>query len=48
MVLQRIHAIQPESVPDYDDKMRRALCDVEPSVMSASLNLYSEAVKEDP
>jgi len=47
MVLQRIHAIQPESVPDYDDKMKRALCD-EPSVMSASLNLYSEAVKGDP
>jgi AP-4 complex subunit epsilon-1 len=28
--------------------MRKALCDVEPSVMGASLNLYLEAIKEDP
>ena len=28
--------------------MRRALCDYEPSVMGAALNLYLEAVKDDP
>ncbi|KAL4495086.1 hypothetical protein ABPG72_015786 [Tetrahymena utriculariae] len=48
MVLQRIHNISPDSIPDYDDKMRRALCDFEPSVMGVALNLYLEAVKEDP
>ncbi|EGR32873.1 hypothetical protein IMG5_068280 [Ichthyophthirius multifiliis] len=48
MVLQKIHQLSPSSIPDYNDKMRKALCDVEPSVMGASLNLYLEAVKEDP
>ena len=28
--------------------MRRALCDKEPSVMGASLNLYYSEIKEDP
>jgi hypothetical protein len=28
--------------------MRRALCDKEPSVMGAALNLYLEAVKDNP
>lgn len=48
IVMQRIHQLQPELIPDYEDKLRRALCDVEPSVMGASLNLYLESAREDP
>lgn len=33
---------------DYKDKMKKALCDREPSVMAASLNLYMDELKENP
>lgn len=42
MVLQKVYKINPSMVPDYDERMRRALCDKEPSVMGAALNLYYE------
>ncbi len=31
-----------------DTKMKKALCDKDPSVMNASLNYFQEAVKENP
>jgi len=40
MVLHKVHKIAPTLIIDYPDKMRRALCDKEPSVMGTALNLY--------
>ncbi|KRX02553.1 Armadillo-type fold [Pseudocohnilembus persalinus] len=48
MVYQRIYQLNPGMVTDYDEKMRRALCDKEPSVMGASLNLYYERCVNNP
>jgi AP-4 complex subunit epsilon-1 len=47
IVLQKIHKISPSTILDYEDKMKRALCDKEPSVMGAVLNLYHEVCKEN-
>ena len=33
---------------DYDEKLKRALCDKEPSVMGAALCLYKDVVKNNP
>lgn len=48
MVLNRINILLPGGVVDYDEKMKRALCDKEPSVMGAALTLYKEVIKTDP
>lgn len=39
MALLRFYHLSPTSVPNLSDKVRRSLCDADPSVMSASLNL---------
>lgn len=48
LILQKIKLETSIDIPDYKDKMKKALCDREPSVMAASLNLYLEEVKENP
>jgi AP-4 complex subunit epsilon-1 len=48
LVLQKIKQETGSAVPEYKDKMKKGLCDREPSVMSASLNLYLEEVRENP
>jgi AP-4 complex subunit epsilon-1 len=48
LVLQKIKQETGESVPEYKEKMKKTLCDREPSVMAASLNLYLEEVRENP
>ena len=48
LVLQRIKLQTSAEVLDYKDKMKKGLCDREPSVMAAALNLYLEEVKENP
>eukprot|EP01102_Stenamoeba_stenopodia_P016901 TRINITY_DN5972_c0_g1_i1.p1 TRINITY_DN5972_c0_g1~~TRINITY_DN5972_c0_g1_i1.p1 ORF type:complete len:1192 (-),score=301.43 TRINITY_DN5972_c0_g1_i1:58-3633(-) len=48
MVLQRILSRSPESVGELLIKIRKALCDRDPAVMSASLCVYYDLVKENP
>jgi len=48
LVLQKIKMATGSDIPDYKDKLKKALCDREPSVMAASLNLYLEEVTENP
>lgn len=40
LVLQKIKISTGTEVPEYKEKMKKALCDRQPSVMSAALNLY--------
>jgi len=44
LVLQKIKQETGTAIPEYKEKMKKGLCDREPSVMSASLNLYLEEV----
>ena len=46
MVLISFNKVQP--IDDFDMKMKRALCDKDPSVMSASLNYFLDQVKQRP
>jgi len=48
MVVQKFTKISPGSVSDIQDKLKRALCDKDPSVMAASLNLFYDLVKLNP
>ena len=48
MLLHRFLQLSPESVSHMGDKFRRALCDKDPSVMGASLHLFSEMMRIDP
>lgn len=40
LVIQKIKQSTGIEIQDYKEKMKKALCDREPSVMAASLNLY--------
>ena len=42
LILQKIRMETEVEVPDYKDKLKKGLCDREPSVMAATLNLYYE------
>ncbi len=33
---------------EYKEKLKKALCDKEPSVMAATLNLYYNEIRENP
>ena len=46
MVLISFNKVQP--VDQFDNKMKRALCDKDPSVMSAALNYFLDEVKKRP
>lgn len=48
MAMRRIYTISSQLIPDYSDKLKNALCDKDPSVMGATLNLYYDVVKENP
>eukprot|EP00003_Mantamonas_plastica_P010897 TRINITY_DN2043_c0_g1_i4.p1 TRINITY_DN2043_c0_g1~~TRINITY_DN2043_c0_g1_i4.p1 ORF type:complete len:1067 (-),score=443.58 TRINITY_DN2043_c0_g1_i4:615-3815(-) len=46
--MHRFYTRSPDSVAEYGDAFRRALCDRDPSVMSASLCIFHDMCKEDP
>ena len=48
MVLFKFYQTDKNSVPDIDSKMKKLLCDYDPSVMSATLPYFKEVSKEDP
>ncbi len=45
MALLRFFLLSPTSVDHLHEKVRRALCDADPSVMSATLNLLEYLVE---
>jgi len=48
MALHKVVKIAPSSITEINDKINRALCDKDPSVMAASLNLFHELVRQSP
>ncbi|GJP56805.1 hypothetical protein CLOM_g15852 [Closterium sp. NIES-68] len=48
MALQRFHQRSPSSVSHVTEKFRQALCDKDPSVMSASLCALHDLIATDP
>ena len=45
MVILKMYKLQPNVIDGMDLKMKKALCDKDPSVMSATLNYFSEQVR---
>ena len=45
MALHRFHQVEPETISHLGDKVRRALCDKDPSVMGAALCVLHELIK---
>lgn len=48
MALHRFHQLNPDSVADTGDALRRALCDRDPSVMGATLCLLHDLAEANP
>ena len=48
MALHQFHKIQPESIADVVEQLRRVLCDKDPSVMGASLNVLHDLIVLNP
>ena len=45
MAFHRFYMIAPETVPDAQDHLRKALCDVSPSVMAAAVVFLHDMAK---
>ncbi|MCQ2818466.1 MAG: hypothetical protein MJ252_14455 [archaeon] len=48
MCLYKFYQVSPQSVPDCDERMRRLLCDYDPSVMAATLPYFKEMSMKNP
>jgi AP-4 complex subunit epsilon-1 len=48
MCLFKFYQVNANFIPDVDDRMRKLLCDFDPSVMAATLNYFAEVVKKNP
>ena len=48
MCLYKFYQIDPNSVPDCENKMKKLLCDYDPSVMAATLPFYREMAIKNP
>jgi len=48
MVLIKFHKASPHLVDNMDQKMKKSLCDKDPSVMAVSLNYFNSQVKHRP
>lgn len=48
MILFKMFKIYPAAIEGMDGKMKKALCDKDPQVMSATLNYFAEMVKKSP
>lgn len=48
MCLIKFNQINPSSLTDINEKMRKMLCDFDPSVMGATLNYFQEMVPKNP
>ncbi|XP_056137816.1 AP-4 complex subunit epsilon-1 [Lampris incognitus] len=48
LALHKFYLIAPNQVQHIHNKFRKALCDKDPGVMSASLHIYLQMIKENP
>ena len=48
MVILKMHKAYPTIIDQIDLKMKKALCDKDPSVMAATLNYFCDQVKSRP
>ena len=48
MCLFKFYQVDPNSVPDCEQKMRKLLCDKHPSVMAATLPYFKEQSMKNP
>lgn len=48
LALYKFYLIAPNQVQHIHSKFRKALCDKDPGVMSASLHIYLQMIKENP
>ena len=48
MVMIKMHKVHPQIFDGIDLKMKKALCDKDPSVMAATLNFFCDQVKQRP
>ena len=48
MCLYRFYQVDPGTVPDCEERMRKLLCDYDPSVMAATLPYFREKIMKSP
>lgn len=48
VVIIKFYKIYPSAIDQMDSKMKKILCDKDPSVMAVSLNYFAEQVKQRP
>ena len=48
MCLYRFYQVDPSYVPDCEDRMRKLICDYDPSVMAATLPYFRERIVKNP
>ena len=48
MCLYRFYQVDPATVPDCEDRMRKLICDYDPSVMAATLPYFKEKIMKNP
>ena len=48
MCLYRFYQVDPATVPDCEERMRKLICDYDPSVMAATLPYFKETIMKNP
>ena len=48
MCLYKFYQVSPITVPDCEDRMRKLICDYDPSVMAATLPYFKERISKNP
>ena len=48
MCLYKFYQVDPATVPDCEERMRKLICDYDPSVMAATLPYFKEKVMKNP
>ena len=48
MCLYRFYQVDPSYVPDCEERMRKLICDYDPSVMAATLPYFKERISKNP
>ena len=48
MCLYKFYQVDPATVPDCEERMRKLICDYDPSVMAATLPYFKEKITKNP